>query len=104
MLNVLIYEKYANPQYQTLVDHENLRYAITKEMSVFFEVDGPYRAMVIPAAKEEGKVLKKRYVVYNFDGSIAEIKGFELKRRGELKLIKIFQRRFIQSFTRGRYS
>jgi len=23
-------------------------------MSVFFEVDGPYRAMIIPAAKEEG--------------------------------------------------
>ena len=25
------------------------------------------------------------------DGTIAEIKGFELKRRGELKIIKIFQ-------------
>lgn len=60
-------------------------------MSIFFEVDGPYKAMVIPAAREEGKVLKKRYAVYNFNGTIAEIKGFELKRRGELKIIKIFQ-------------
>ena len=25
------------------------------------------------------------------DGSLAELKGFELKRRGELKLIKVFQ-------------
>ena len=53
-------------------------------MSVFFEVDGPYRAMIIPAAKEEGKLIKKRYAVYNFSGALAELKGFELKRRGEL--------------------
>jgi DNA polymerase epsilon subunit 1 len=29
--------------------------------------------------------------VYELDGSIAELKGFEIKRRGELKLIKVFQ-------------
>ncbi len=54
-------------------------------------VDGPYRAMVLPAAKDEGNSIKKRYAVFNHDGSLAELKGFELKRRGELKLIKIFQ-------------
>ncbi len=86
--------EYANPQYQTLVDTKTLRYEVRREMSVFFEVDGPYRAMIIPAAREEGKSLKKRYVVYNFDGSIAEVKGFELKRRGELKILKIFQEDF----------
>ncbi len=59
-------------------------------MSVFFEIDGPYRAMVIPASREEDKLLKKRYAIYHHDGSIAEIKGFELKRRGELNLVKIF--------------
>lgn len=59
-------------------------------MSIFFELDGPYRAMIIPSAKEEGKLLKKRYVVYNFNGKIAEIKGFEIKRRGELKILKYF--------------
>ena len=59
-------------------------------MSIFFEIDGPYRAMIIPAAKEEGKLLKKRYAVYNPNGSMAELKGFELKRRGELKIMKIF--------------
>ena len=59
-------------------------------MSIFFELDGPYRAMIIPAAKEEGKVLKKRYVVYNQNGSLAELKGFEVKRRGELKILKNF--------------
>ena len=38
--------------------------------------------MVLPASPEEGKLLKKKYAVFNFDGSIAELKGFELKRRG----------------------
>ena len=47
--------------------------------------------MILPASKEEGRLIKKRYAVFNHDGSLAEIKGFELKRRGELKLIKIFQ-------------
>jgi DNA polymerase epsilon subunit 1 len=47
--------------------------------------------MILPASKEEGKLIKKRYAVFNEDGTLAELKGFELKRRGELKLIKIFQ-------------
>jgi DNA polymerase epsilon subunit 1 len=59
-------------------------------MSIFFELDGPYKAMVIPAAREEGRLLKKRYVVYNHNGKISEIKGFEIKRRGELEILKIF--------------
>ena len=29
--------------------------------------------------------------MFEEDGSLAELKGFEVKRRGELKLIKIFQ-------------
>jgi len=35
-------------------------------MSIFFEIDGPYKAMVIPASREKGKKLKKRYCVFNF--------------------------------------
>lgn len=63
---------------------------MVSENSIFFEVDGPYRAMILPASKEENKLLKKRYAVFNQDGSLAELKGFEIKRRGELKIIKIF--------------
>ena len=51
----------------------------------------PPQAMILPASKEEGKSIKKRYAVFNFDGTLAELKGFEIKRRGELKLIKVFQ-------------
>lgn len=46
--------------------------------------------MVLPASKKEGESIKKRYAVFNKDGSLAELKGFELKRRGELNIIKIF--------------
>ena len=38
-------------------------------------MDGPYKAMILPASKEEGKKLKKRYAVFNEDGSLAELKG-----------------------------
>ena len=66
-------------------------YVKQREMSIAFEVDGPYKAMILPASTEEGKLLKKRYAVFEEDGSLAELKGFEIKRRGELKLIKVFQ-------------
>lgn len=49
------------------------------------------QAMILPASKEEGILIKKRYAVFNHDGTLAELKGFEIKRRGELKLIKVFQ-------------
>ena len=75
--------------------------SIKSENSIFFEVDGPYQAMILPAAKEEGKKLKKRYAVFNFDGSLAELKGFELKRRGELQLIKNFQSSVFSAFLDG---
>ena len=41
------------------------------------------------------------YAVFNFDGSLAELKGFEVKRRGELQLIKIFQSSVFDAFLKG---
>lgn len=61
----------------------------------------PPQAMILPASKEEGKLIKKRYAVFNPDGSLAELKGFELKRRGELKLIKVFQSEVFDQFLEG---
>jgi DNA polymerase epsilon subunit 1 len=101
MLNVMVQYHYTNDQYHELVDPDNLIYELRSENSIFFEVDGPYRAMVLPASKEEGKKLKKRYAVFNFDGSLAELKGFEVKRRGELQLVKNFQSSVFESFLQG---
>ena len=54
--------------------------------------------MVLPASQEKGKLLKKRYAVFNDDGSLAELKGFEIKRRGELQIIKLFQGEVFEKF------
>ncbi|CAJ0927336.1 unnamed protein product, partial [Mesorhabditis belari] len=100
MLNALVHQKFTNDQYHRLQD--NGTYAISSENTIYFEVDGPYRCMLLPASKEEGKKLKKRYAVFNFDGSMAELKGFELKRRGELNIIKSFQDGVFRSFLNGK--
>ncbi|EPQ31767.1 uncharacterized protein PFL1_01099 [Pseudozyma flocculosa PF-1] len=101
MLNHLVHEKFTNHQYHDLVDKESGRYEVRSENSIFFELDGPYRAMILPSSKEEDKLLKKRYAVFNHDGSLAELKGFEVKRRGELQLIKDFQKQIFEKFLLG---
>ncbi|KAF2838494.1 DUF1744-domain-containing protein [Patellaria atrata CBS 101060] len=101
MLNHLVHAKFTNHQYQTLVDPTTYRYETHSDNTIFFEVDGPYKAMILPTSKEEDKNLKKRYAVFNHDGSLAELKGFEVKRRGELKLIKIFQTAIFKHFLEG---
>ncbi|KAD4583994.1 hypothetical protein E3N88_21595 [Mikania micrantha] len=101
MLNVDVAVNNTNDQYQTLSDPINRTYTTHKECSIEFEVDGPYKAMILPASKEEGILLKKRYAVFNEDGTLAELKGFEIKRRGELKLIKVFQAELFEKFLHG---
>ena len=49
MSNHLIYDKYANNQYQTKIENSK-EYKTSKEMSIFFELDGPYKCMVIPTS------------------------------------------------------
>ncbi|KAK1938956.1 DNA polymerase epsilon catalytic subunit A [Phytophthora citrophthora] len=100
MLNADVHAKFTNPQYHELEPGTG-KYNTHKECSILFEVDGPYKAMVLPASTEEGKLLKKRYAVFNFDHSLAELKGFELKRRGELQLIKAFQGQVFECFLDG---
>jgi len=103
MLNADVHEHYTNHQYQDLVSKPGQppKYATRSECSIFFELDGPYKAMVLPASPEEGKLLKKKYVVFNMDGSLAELKGFEMKRRGELEVVKIFQGQVFEQFLAG---
>ncbi|KAJ8327871.1 DNA polymerase epsilon catalytic subunit [Batrachochytrium dendrobatidis] len=98
MLNHLVHAEFTNHQYQDLIED---KYVVTSENSIFFEVDGPYHAMILPASTQEDKLLKKRYAVFNHDGSLAELKGFEVKRRGELKLIKNFQSSIFKVFLEG---
>ena len=50
---------------------------------------------------QKNKMLKKRYAVFTHSGKISECKGFELKRRGELQIIKIFQGEVFEKFLEG---
>ncbi|RXK36753.1 DNA polymerase epsilon catalytic subunit A [Tremella mesenterica] len=99
MLNHLVHAQFTNDQYHELTNPG--QYTVKSENSIFFELDGPYKAMILPSSKEEDKLLKKRYAVFNPDGSLAELKGFEVKRRGELQLIKIFQSQIFDKFLLG---
>ncbi|CAL9170786.1 unnamed protein product [Musa hybrid cultivar] len=128
MLNVDVARNNTNDQYQTLKDPVTRTYTTHSECSIEFEVDGPYKAsklqfflflryncfsmyvfvtvslkqaMILPASKAEGILIKKRYAVFNYDGTLAELKGFEIKRRGELKLIKVFQAEVFDKFLHG---
>lgn len=102
VLNYRVRDQFLNSQYQIL-NEKTGKYEMKEECSILFEVDGPYRAVVLPASTEEGKKLKKRYAVFNNDaeGSLAELKGFEVKRRGELKVIKLFQSQVFKTFLKG---
>ncbi|KAF8298815.1 putative DNA polymerase epsilon catalytic subunit [Trypanosoma cruzi] len=99
VLNKMVHDDYTNHQYQTCIAPGV--YEKRSECSIYFEVDGPYLAMLLPASREEGKSIKKRYAVFNPDGGLAELKGFELKRRGELMLIKDFQSQVFCRFLDG---
>ena len=60
MLNADVHANFTNHQYQTIKDPNKGTYETKSECSIFFEVDGPYRCMVLPSSTEEGKLLKKR--------------------------------------------
>ena len=60
LFTLAVQEGFTNDQYQELAEPSSLTYVTRSENSIFFEVDGPYLAMILPASKEEGKKLKKR--------------------------------------------
>lgn len=50
MLNVMVAEHNTNDQYQTLVDPVKHTYETSSQMSIEFEVDGPYKVRMRCAA------------------------------------------------------
>ncbi|KAI5172524.1 DNA polymerase epsilon subunit 1 [Nematocida sp. LUAm3] len=98
LLNCMLLKEFTNHQY---MQEERGEYSTTSENSIRFELDGPYRAMFLPGSAKEGESIKKRYIVINMKEKISEIKGFEFKRRGELKFVKAFQEDFFNSLLCG---
>ncbi|AOW05990.1 YALI0E26367p [Yarrowia lipolytica CLIB122] len=100
IMNYLVHRDFTNHQYQKL-NPETGKYDTHSENSIFFELDGPYKCMMMPTSTDKGKGLKKRYVVFDDRNKIVELKGFEVKRRGELSLIKKFQSQLWDTFLEG---
>ncbi|KAJ1611964.1 DNA polymerase epsilon catalytic subunit [Cryptosporidium canis] len=100
LLNQQVHRVWTNDQY---LEYDEVlgRYNVKVENSIYFEVDGPYKCFFIPASDKQNKLLKKRYAVFGFDNKLKELKGFELKRRGELQLIKILQEELFPAFLQG---
>ena len=105
LLNIRVDKLFSNDQYQTASgewsDEAAPKYTAKRVNTIEFELDGPYRAMVLPGCKDQSKRLKKRYVVFKMNGAISELKGFEIKRRGELEILKRFQSEVFPKFLEG---
>ncbi|XP_953446.1 DNA polymerase epsilon (catalytic subunit), putative [Theileria annulata] len=99
VLNMLIAEEWTNEQYLDL--EESGRYVTVQKNEIFFELDGPWHAMFLPASEKSEELLKKRYVVYNHNGQIVELKGFEIKRRSEMRMIQLFQEDIFPQYLMG---
>ena len=62
------------------------------------------QAMILPASKEEGKLIKKRYAVFNFDGSLAELKvgcsyvAFNLRKTVNVHVLACFWKAYGSSY------
>ncbi|KAL6933559.1 related to DNA polymerase epsilon catalytic subunit A [Hanseniaspora guilliermondii] len=95
LMNERVYKNFTNNQYHTPDNR------VTSENSILFEVDGPYKAMILPSSQKEGEGIKKRYAVFDENDKLVELKGFELKRRGELQLVKNFQNDLFKQFLKG---
>lgn len=98
-MNFLVESKFTNHQYQE--KGSDGQFCLESKNHIDFEIDGPYKAMILPSSTEEGKLIKKKYVVINEDNKICELKGFESKRRGELKIVKKFQEGLFPLFIQG---
>ncbi|CAA9989020.1 DNA polymerase epsilon, catalytic subunit a, putative [Plasmodium knowlesi strain H] len=101
ILNFEMHKKWTNHQY--LIYNENTDdYECISKNEIFFELDGPWHGMFLPASEKSDELLKKRYVVFNDKYKISELKGFEIKRRGELRIIQKFQSEIFNHFLKGK--
>ncbi|VFQ71569.1 unnamed protein product [Cuscuta campestris] len=101
MLNVDVAKNTIIDHYQMLTNSVYETYRTQCESSLGFEVDGPYKAMILKASKEEGILIKEHYAVFNDDGTLAELKDLEIMRGGQLKLIKDFEADLLNNFLHG---
>ncbi|KAI9567566.1 hypothetical protein HD554DRAFT_2173337 [Boletus coccyginus] len=80
MLSHLIHPRFRNHQYHNFNPETGECGVRSGNIFRVFELDGPCCAMTLPSSKEEDRLLKKRYAVFNDDGSFAELKDAGAER------------------------
>ena len=55
------------------MDPQTFRYETHSENSIFFEVDGPYKAMILPTSKEEDKKIESTGITRGLVGDIQRL-------------------------------
>ncbi len=68
MLNHPVHDKFTNYQYHDLKPKTG-EHKVYSENSIFFKLNGPYKAMIL-LLSEKDKLLKKCYAVFNDSGSL----------------------------------
>lgn len=99
VLNRMVEHKWTNDQYLEMEDVG--KYRRTRRNDILFELDGPWHSMFLPASEKSEDLLKKRYVVFNHQKQIVELKGFEIKRRGEMRMIQLLQEEIFPQYLLG---
>ena len=81
MLNHLVHARFTNHQYHNFNPETGECGVRSGNIFRVFELDGPCYAMIFPSSKEEDRLLKKRYAVFNDDGSFTVLKDVGAERR-----------------------
>lgn len=97
ILNYKVKQEFVNDKY---IDETGNR---VNKCFIIFEADGPYKMSFLPS-NDKGENVKKKYVVYGFNNSIAFIKGCEIVRSGEFEFVKRFQKKFFDFLATADYA
>lgn len=95
VMNYLVHLHFTNDQYYDFSTNKQ-----RKENKIFFNIDGPHRAIVLPSPSYENVHTSEQHVVFDNDGLIQGPKGFD--RYGRFKLIKNFQKDIFKAFLKGK--
>ncbi|EOB12107.1 DNA polymerase epsilon catalytic subunit A [Nosema bombycis CQ1] len=98
LLSYFIDNEFINNQYQEKIEG---KYEIIPRNDIRLSLNGPYKGIFFPATLREDKCIKKRHIVLNNDNSIALMKGFEMVRNGEIKIVRQIQEAVISEYGSG---
>ena len=94
----VIHAKFTNHQYHDY-DPDTGEYKVHNENSIFFELDGPYKAMILPSSEEEERqAVEEALCCIQRRGMPCGVEGFRGETTRELQLTKIFRSQLFKKY------